>query len=378
MALTIPIFWKIFIFSLSAVPVSMSANKMLKYLLRAGFHSGIIAIVGIATLTAYVSTIVLVCRASLTAKKIHNPHFYVFSLFAFTSVIDMGIGLELNGYISEFLTEYLKSGEPYLMCPYGGMICYFDGVAMYLMYLVILYSISNNKSYRSVGLYWAGTLINSMIVLLLGILLGKHGVFPATSLNIPYLIFPVVVTWQLLQNRPKLQIKASYSSLTKRPLDVFLIIGLVIVIAITLLRGLAVLDDKLPFVKLYLHEVEPILVYDDPCPFIKVQMLLYLFYFIPFQVLGIHGLITPGCSWMQDVVLIYAGATAQGQFSHMLTAVHREIPENFRVPDILWVRAAFWTVNLIFTSIPHLLLIRCLKVPEFFSTQIKSNSVKRK
>lgn len=46
------------------------------------------------------------------------------------------------------------------------------------------------------------------------------------------------------------------------------------------------------------------------------QMLLYLFYVLPFFCLCIYGLLRPGCSWMPDWSLVFAGAVAQvGGFS---------------------------------------------------------------
>lgn len=41
------------------------------------------------------------------------------------------------------------------------------------------------------------------------------------------------------------------------------------------------------------------------------QMLLYLFYVLPFFCLCIYGLLRPGCSWMPDWSLVFAGAVAQ-------------------------------------------------------------------
>jgi len=62
----------------------------------------------------------------------------VFTLGTFSSVVDIIIGLENNGYISGFMTNYLKNGEPYLATPHGSVICYWDGTVHYALYLFML------------------------------------------------------------------------------------------------------------------------------------------------------------------------------------------------------------------------------------------------
>lgn len=40
-------------------------------------------------------------------------------------------------------------------------------------------------------------------------------------------------------------------------------------------------------------------------------MLVYMFYVLPFFCLCIYGLVLPGCSWLPDWSLVFAGAVAQ-------------------------------------------------------------------
>ncbi|GAB6018973.1 Transmembrane 6 super member 1 [Chamberlinius hualienensis] len=339
--------------------------KLIYILIAQGAHSFFIALIGVFLLLSYLFIILFICRGNSLKDAINNWHFYVFSLFASTGVISFGIGLEYDGYISDFLSEYLRSGEPYLFCPFGAALCYFDGFGMYSLYLYMIYAISNKKSYRTAGLYWSGTIMFAMIVTFLGILFGKYGIFPSSFLNLPYLIIPFVIAWQLLRRSPSLEkLKHSYLPLSKRPLDVCLVIMLIVAAFITILRGVAVMENNISLAKYYLEKIEPVLILDDPSPFIKVQILVYLFYFLPIYVLSIYGLVVPGCSWFTDLTLIHAGAMLEGQFAAIYTTLHSAIPNNYKIPDTQEAQFIFWLVNIFVLLLPHLLLVRCYNSPK--------------
>ncbi len=51
------------------------------------------------------------------------------------------------------------------------------------------------------------------------------------------------------------------------------------------------------------------------------QMLVYLFYFVPYYVMAIYGLFWPGCEWMTDWSIIHAGAAMQVRNQQFLRAV---------------------------------------------------------
>ncbi|CAH1797005.1 unnamed protein product, partial [Owenia fusiformis] len=205
----------------------------------------------------------------------------------FASVVDLIIALENDGVIEGFMTFYLKSGEAYLKSAYGTVLCYWDGIAHYAMYLMMLSALSWGDNFREIGLYWAGSISHSMIVFMPGNVLGKYGVKWSLMLNVPYMIFPFMAGARFLMERPKLAIssteaQSSHVSIWRRPLDFFFILFNIAASLIALLRGFAVLGCKMDLTKDYIEFYEPYLLDNGIYP--KIQMLVYLFYFLPFYI----------------------------------------------------------------------------------------------
>ena len=53
-------------------------------------------------------------------------------------MIDLGIGLELDGYISNFIGFYFAEGEPYLMTGHGAVINWWDGTFHFILCISII------------------------------------------------------------------------------------------------------------------------------------------------------------------------------------------------------------------------------------------------
>jgi len=61
----------------------------------------------------------------------------------FSSVIDLILGLEMDGIVRGLLPNYLKYGEPYLMSAWGAVAAYWDGTVFLTFYAIMAYLASN-------------------------------------------------------------------------------------------------------------------------------------------------------------------------------------------------------------------------------------------
>lgn len=300
-----------------------------------------------------------------------DPLFYVFAEFAFTCMVGLTNALEQDGYISGFMAFYLKMGEPHLSAAYAVMMSYWEGILHFILFITIIHRMFKGKSYRSLALLWAGSSIAHQVVHVVGVVVGKYGsnIRPAFWRNTPFFLVPFWAASVLFSRPREMPIVTAdkiaaeqKKSVLFRPVDLIFSSLLLGAIAFTVFRGFVVLDCPLDACFNYIYQYEPYL--KDPVGFPKVMMLMYLFYAVPLMAVLIYGLTTPGCGWMLDWTVFFAGAMAQAQWCHIGASLHSRTPFTYRVPTDKW-----WPVislNVLLAAMPSLLALRCLAKPAYF------------
>nr|XP_030112831.3 transmembrane 6 superfamily member 2 [Taeniopygia guttata] len=302
---------------------------------------------------------------------VQDPLFCVFVLFSAVSLVDLLIALEEDGIISGIAELYVREGDPHLRTAHGLLTCYWDGAVHGGLGLAMAGAAGRRKSCRGLGLFWLGSLLMSAVVFLLGSLIGKYSpeLSPSFLFNLPYLLLLAWTGPRLFQQpralpslSPEQIAEEQRKPLYRRPQDLLLILILILTAAFTFFRGLVVLDCPADSCFDYTYLQEPYL--RDPVGYPKVQMLIYLFYLLPFLLLAAYGLARPGCSWLPDWSLLVAGGVAQAQFAHLGSSLHPRTPFPYRTPEE--ALGTFLLSNALYALGPQLLALRCLRSPAFF------------
>ncbi|XP_036399631.1 transmembrane 6 superfamily member 1-like [Megalops cyprinoides] len=351
----------VFVLSLLSIPISYLFNFLI-------YTNSTEALVVAGVLTVLV--IAISARILLKKKPPKDPLFYVYAVYAFFSVVNLIIGLEQDGIIDGFMTFYLKEADPYINTAHGHMISYWDGCAHYLMYLLMVAAITWGASYRVIGLYWVGSFLMRVIVYIPGNVVGKYGtqLSPLFFIHTAYVLLSVWACFRVFSQPPTREAlptsiqEAHKKSLVQRPLDFLFAIYLIPAIAFCIFRGLVALDCSAQWCQEYLQHYEPYL--KDPSAYPKIQMLVNMFYSVPYYTITLYGLVVPGCDWIPDLALVHSGAVAQAQFAHIGASLHTRTPFTYRVPDAN--KTLFLAVNTLYGLMPQILSYRSINSPAFF------------
>ncbi|XP_029971243.1 transmembrane 6 superfamily member 2-like [Salarias fasciatus] len=312
-----------------------------------------------------------------------DPLFYVFAEFSFTCMVGLTNALEQDGFISGFMGFYLKMGEPHLSTAYAVMMSYWEGVVHFILFLTIIHRMFTGKSYRSLGLLWAGSSIAHQVVHIPGVVIGKYGsnIRPAFWRNVPFFLVPFWAAFLLFSRPREMPIVTAdkiaseqKKSLLSRPIDLLLSLLLLGAAAFCAFRGFVVLDCPMDRCFTYIYQYEPYL--KDPVGFPRVTMLVYLFYALPLLTVLVCGLNTPGCSWMLDWTVFLAGAMLQAQWCHIGASLHSRTPFTYRVPADKWRPVI--GLNVLLAAAPALLALRCHASPAYFMKPVPKGQANNK
>ncbi|CAG5132465.1 unnamed protein product [Candidula unifasciata] len=346
----------IFLLSLTSWPVAIVLNKLniLKseraVLLAGALYIGVVL----------VATLFLFRR---NFRKV-DPFMYAFSLFCVDATSSFFNALESDGYLKVPQLSNVSSVEPYLETAHGIMTSYWNGIVHFILCLASVALYTNRDSHREVILYWAGSLLNSMVVLLPACATGNIGIKASTLFNLLYVVLPVVVIFYYIEKRPfQARTFVKYETILKRPVALLFLAYYLAAIVLAVSRGLTVLGGRTSGIT-FLNKYEPYL--KDPSGFPKFQALTYEYLFVVYYLVAIYGLFNPGQHWMADWSLVHAGAAAQAQFSYISSSLHRLTPRDYQSPRTGTPAIVFWTVNLALFIVPHLFAWWCQRDPENF------------
>uniref|UniRef100_A0A3P8SV81 Transmembrane 6 superfamily member 2a n=1 Tax=Amphiprion percula TaxID=161767 RepID=A0A3P8SV81_AMPPE len=86
-------------------------------------------------------SVLLLLLLAVRHKTKVDPLFYVFAEFSFTCMVGLINALEQDGFISGFMSFYIKKGEPHLSTAYAVMMSYWEGVVHFILFLTIIHRI---------------------------------------------------------------------------------------------------------------------------------------------------------------------------------------------------------------------------------------------
>ena len=278
----------------------------------------------------------------------------VFCLFCFSSLIDVWLCVSAHD-LHPLASFYLVHGEAYLSSPHGAAINLWDGTFHLACYLLFIHCICRGLPYHTSSIVWCGSILNSMVVLLMGAVIGYGGHLQwSILLNVPYVILPALVMYRRWQQRrvlTEVEPALPLSDPTALPPTVWSGIGGCAVVSVTVLvhclRACAALSQLLAvgggsgggvrkggeldwsshLLSSYAVEVEPTLL--SPSAFPLLQHLFFCFTSTPLLVMALPHLwptsppqsSPPPSASLLFLSLLHVGAILQGHWSYWMQAM---------------------------------------------------------
>ncbi|CAJ0955170.1 unnamed protein product, partial [Mesorhabditis belari] len=176
---------KLVLLDFSAIPILAAVQRLSPYL-----NAYTIPMVGILVCMG----VVWVGSQILPTRR--NPWYYFFILCSFTCIVDLALALETIGLSHGAFDLWLNIAEPYLDTTWGAGVNLIDATVHYSLYIFLIKRILEEKNYDLLGLFWCGSILNSMFVLLGSAIWGnqleEHELKAGIVLNIPYVFLPLL------------------------------------------------------------------------------------------------------------------------------------------------------------------------------------------
>ena len=200
----------------------------------------------------------------------------------------------------------------------------------------------DHRAFRPVFLFWAGSIINSLYILLPGAAVGSssHQLTFSTLLNVPYVLIPVYFAIKTLKSPRPVD-----HPVAPKPTSLLVELGFAAFFClfayVSVLRFAVAANSQWACAVAWLQDWEPILT--DPSSFFRVEAFVYFYYLAPAAAAFIVALLHGGPSlWVRDAAYLTAGAVAQSQFTHMRCASHWDTAAAHRSDH----SPHFWLLNI--------------------------------
>eukprot|EP00928_Gymnodinium_smaydae_P065411 TRINITY_DN48563_c0_g1_i1.p1 TRINITY_DN48563_c0_g1~~TRINITY_DN48563_c0_g1_i1.p1 ORF type:complete len:372 (+),score=56.48 TRINITY_DN48563_c0_g1_i1:49-1164(+) len=276
---------ELFVCSLPAAALLVLAGLQIEPLasLVAAPTSAAITAVGIMTVIVFAIYTDVVSLAPANASLLT----VFLCISTFTAAIDLGITGHLVGLwgLGSFYPEH---GERYFNSAYGVACLGWDGVFHTLIQGWLAVLALTGAPLKPGGLVWAGSVIFSMMPLLLGsAATGKFsdGVELSTAMNAPYVIIPVALAVQLFRQRPVADVCDERGSAVKCRTSIAVIAAAshAILVLLHTLQAMAVLGSKAGITQRWVAGFEPVLAQPDGTNAVLVGVVQYFFWFVPYH-----------------------------------------------------------------------------------------------